>query len=235
MRKQIKIVAVAATSILILVGTTFYVIEKNKEIMDPITIVETDGTIYEIDMISDAKSISDGIDYYMETVEKPISIETEIPTNPINTEVIRVIEEDEDTGSITIENTEGDVVVTNDEALAIAESNAEAEDILSDALADIITEDYSTVTGVDEAYKKEVNTKNDLEEAYSPKNITASSKKNDDVDIDEQTRALFEEMGWGEPTYDHSRGNVIPEGVRLEDIETSVMPYEGVGNPFRTP
>lgn len=234
MRKPIKIVAVAATSILILIGTTFYVIEKNRAVTDPITIVETDGTIYEIDVISDAKSISDGIDCYMETVGKPISMETVIPTNPINTEVVRVIEEDSENGSITIENAESNIVVTNDEALAIAESNAEAENILNDVLADIFTEDYNTVTNVYEAAKKEVNTKKELEEAYSPKNVTASSKKNDDVDIDEQTKALFEEMGW-DINVDHSRGNVIPEGVRLEDIETSVMPYEGGGNPFRTP
>lgn len=227
MRKPIKIVAVAATSILILIGTTFYVIEKNRAVTDPITIVETDGTIYEIDVISDAKSISDGIDCYMETVGKPISMETVIPTNPINTEVVRVIEEDSENGSITIENAESNIVVTNDEALAIAESNAEAENILNDVLADIFTEDYNTVTNVYEAAKKEVNTKKELEEDYSPKNVTASSKKNDDVDIDEQTKALFEEMGWRTDAAEHQF-----------DIENEVWTfpeYEGGENPFRTP
>ena len=230
MRKQIKIVAVAATSILILVGTTFYVIEKSRVITDPITIVETDGTIYEIDMISDAKSISDGIDYYMETVETPISIETEIPTNPINTEVIRVIEEDEDTGSITIENTEGDVVVTNDEALAIAEANSEAEDILKSIMADYVAEDNNTVEKADKAEIKVVKPEvkksdEELKKVFSSE--TTSTKKNDDVEIDQATKDLFAEMGWRTDAAEHQT-----------DIEGGVwtfQEYEGEGNPFNTP
>lgn len=226
MRKPIKIVAVAATSILILIGTTFYVIEKNRAVTDPITIVETDGTIYEIDVISDAKSISDGIDCYMETVGKPISMETVIPTNPINTEVVRVIEEDSENGSITIENAESNIVVTNDEALAIAEANSEAEDILNDVLADIILVESGSNDKVYKADVKDVKSKEEIKEAYSPETVIASSKKSDNVEKDQVTIDLFNEMGW---RMDASKD------AGVDTSEGRVVPYEGKGNPFYTP
>lgn len=165
----------------------------------------------------------------------------EVPAVEINTDAAEVIESDKETGSQTVVNTDGDVVVTGDEALVEAEGNDEAQAILDNIISDMeerneemFGEGTSTDDKVYEADIKDVKSEDDLKEAYNPETVTASSKDND-VEIDEATKELFATMGWGEPTTDHSGGDVIPEGVSIDDIETSVQEYKGEGNPFHTP
>lgn len=232
MKKPIKVKVIAVTSVamLILVGTSLYVIDRNRVIMDPIRIVETEN----IDTVIEDESSLTGSDIKEEVMD---AVKIENSANEINTEVAEVIEEDEQTGSITIENTEGDVVVTNDEALAIAEANSEADDILKSIMADYVAEDNNTVEKADKAEikvdKPEVKKSDEeLKKVYSSE--ATPTKKNDDVEIDEATKDLFAEMGW-DLTIDHSKGNVIPEGVSLDEIEGRVVEGKTKGNPFRTP
>lgn len=232
MKKPIKVKVIAVTSVamLILVGTSLYVIDRNRVIMDPIRIVETEN----IDTVIEDESSLTGSDIKEEVMD---AVKIENSANEINTEVAEVIEEDEQTGSITIENTEGDVVVTNDEALAIAEANSEADDILKSIMADYVTEDNNTVEKADKAEIKVVKPEvkksdEELKKVYSSE--ATPTKKNDDVEIDEATKDLFAEMGW-DLTIDHSKGNVIPEGVSLDEIEGRVVEGKTKGNPFRTP
>lgn len=238
MKKSTKIIAISSVTILILVGTSMYVIDRNEDMLNSLNIVEIDSSHEdETDTIVEDESGLTGLDVTNEVIE---AVEIENSANMINTEVAEVIEVDEETDSITIENTDGDIVVTNDEALAQAEANSGADDILASIMSEYIVEDSNTEEKVDKAEvkvdKPEVkNSEEELKKAYSSETITV--KKNDEleIDIDEQTKALFEEMGWGEPTLDHSRGNVIPEGVSIDDIETSIRPGITKGNPFYTP
>jgi len=220
MKKPIKVKVIAVTSVamLILVGTSLYVIDRNRVIMDPIRIVETEN----IDTVIEDESSLTGSDIKEEVMD---AVKIENSANEINTEVAEVIEEDEQTGSITIENTEGDVVVTNDEALAIAEANSEAEDILNDVLADIISVESGSNDKVYKADVKDVESKEEIKEAYSPETVIASSEKNDDVEKDQVTIDLFNEMGWRmdaskDPGVDTSEGRVVEGKTK--------------GNPFST-
>lgn len=226
MKKNMK-VGIAIVSVLVFGGTGvgLYVSNMNKEVANPVPVEK-----YE-------KEVTNTVDNTETGLTDNDTVETEDSAFVINTEVEKVIESDEETGSETIVNTDGDVVVTNDEALVIAESNSGADDILASIMSGYVIEDNKTEEKADKAEikvdKPEVKKSDkELKKVYSSE--TASTKKNDDVEIDEATKDIFAEMGWS-LTVDHSKGNVISEGVSLDEIEGRVVPYEGKGNPFRTP
>lgn len=227
MKKNMK-VGIAIVSVLVFGGTGvgLYVSDMNKEVANPVTVVEEKEVINTVEnekidtVVKNETGLTDND-----------TVETEDSAFVINTEIDKVIESDEETGSETIVNTDGDVVVTNDEALLIAESNSGADDILADILADIIIEDNNTVEKTDKAEikvdKPEVKKSDEeLKKVFSSE--TTSTKKNNDVEIDQATKDLFAEMGWGEPTTDHSKGNVDTSEGRVVEGKTK-------GNPFRTP
>lgn len=226
MKKNMK-VGIAIVSVLVFGGTGvgLYVSNMNKEVANPVPVVEEKEVTNTVD--------NEKIDIVVKNetgLTDNDTVETEDSAFVINTEIDKVIESDEETGSETIVNTDGDVVVTNDEALLIAESNSGADDILASIMSDYVIEDNNTVEKTDKAEikvdKPEVKKSDEeLKKVYSSE--TTSTKKNNDTEVDQATKDLFAEMGWS-LTIDHSKGNV-------DTSEGRVVPYEGRGNPFRTP
>ena len=225
MKKNMK-VGIAIVSVLVFGGTGvgLYVSNMNKEVANPVPVVEEKGVINTVE--------NEKVDTVVNTetgLTDNDTVETEDSAFVINTEIDKVIESDEETGSETIVNTDGDVVVINDEALLIAESNSGAEDILASIMSDYVIEDNTTVEKTDKAEikvdKPEVKKSDEeLKKVYSSE--TTSTKKNDDVEIDQATKDLFAEMGW--------RGDASKD-IGVDTSEGRVVPYEGKGNPFRTP
>ncbi|WP_313130970.1 hypothetical protein [Anaerocolumna sp.] len=232
MKKNIKLgIVIVSVLVIGITGVGFYVsnINRDKAATNPLSVTEENRVKVDEERVDTVVDNEDDL-------AVSDTVETKDSAFVINTEIEKVIESDKEIGSETIVNTDGDVVIINDIALVEAESNSKADDILADVLADVIVEDSNSK---DKVYKAEV--KVDTKDVKSEKELkkdynseTASNKKNNDVEIDDVTNALFEEMGW-DLTVDHSKGNVIPEGVSLDEIEGRVVPYEGKGNPFRTP
>ncbi len=136
---------------------------------------------------------------------------------------VDVIEEDEETGALTVTNEDGDVEVINDKALEEAQkTETEVNEILENALDDVIPqEDKNSYNETVKEVKKE----KEIEQVKKD-----GTKKDATDEVDQVTKDLFASMGWGEPTTDHSAGN-IPEDA-VWDIQNPDRNYNGT---FTTP
>ncbi|MDF2542692.1 MAG: hypothetical protein K0S47_2410 [Herbinix sp.] len=139
---------------------------------------------------------------------------------------VDVIEEDEETGALTVTNEDGDVEVINDKALEEAQkTETKANEILDSVLNDVIPqEDKDSSTEAVKEVKKE------KEVEQVKKDNTKKEQKDTSDEIDQETKDLFADLGWGEPTTDHSAGN-IPEDA-VWDIQNPDKNYNGT---FTTP
>lgn len=215
MKKNIKITlttlaVLTAAAIIVPIGITKFskeeVVNNQRVIINMTEAQEDEGD-------TDGVSLAD----YEDTIGHKVNL-------PDDAVAVDVVEEDEDTGAVTVNNEDGDIEVINDKALEEAQkANNEADEILQSALSDVAAEDDTEEVAA-------ATTKTSVKEVEQVKETTTSETADTTSEIDQETKDLFADLGWGEPTTDHSESG-IPEDA-VWDIQNPDKNYSGT---FTTP
>jgi hypothetical protein len=203
MKKSIKItlaVLTVATALIIIVPLGISKFSQQEEVINTQVKIEED---------TDVVSLSD----IEVTVENKVSI-------PEDAEPVTIIEEDKETGALTVTNEDGDVEVINDKALEEAQkTETKAKEILENALDDVIAEeDKNSYTETVKEVKKE----KEIEQVK--KDNKNKEQKDSSDEIDQETIDIFNDLGWGEPTTDHGESGIPEDAVwTQQESKTKVI------------